>query len=45
MFTALSRVIKYGLFNFWRSGWLSAATIIIMIVTLIVFEGLIFLMY
>ncbi len=43
MFTALSRVIKYGLFNFWRSGWLSAATIIIMIVTLIVFEGLIFL--
>lgn len=42
MFTALSRVIKYGLFNFWRSGWLSAATIIIMIVTLIVFEGLIF---
>lgn len=42
MFTALSRVIKYGLFNFWRSGWLSAATITIMIVTLIVFEGLIF---
>ena len=43
MFTALSRVIKYGLLNFWRSGWLSTATIIIMIVTLIVFEGLIFL--
>ncbi len=42
MFTALSRVIKYGLLNFWRSGWLSAATIIIMIVTLIVFEGLMF---
>lgn len=41
MFTALSRVIKYGLLNFWRSGWLSAATIIIMIVTLVVFEGLI----
>lgn len=42
MFTALSRIIKYGLFNFYRSGWLSAATVMIMVTALIVFEGLIF---
>jgi cell division transport system permease protein len=42
MFTALSRIIKYGILGFRRSGWLSAATIAIMALTLMVFEGLIF---
>ena len=41
MFTALSRIIKYGFQGFWRNGWLSTATISILIITLIVFEGLI----
>lgn len=41
MLTALSRIIKYGILGFWRNGWLSTATIAIMILALIVFEGLI----
>lgn len=41
MFTALSRIIKYGLQGFWRNGWLSTTTILIMVLALIVFEGLI----
>lgn len=41
MFTTLSRIIKYGILGFLRSGWLSAATIAIMALTLMVFEGLI----
>ncbi len=41
MFTTLSRIIKYGILGFRRSGWLSAATIVIMVLTLMVFEGLI----
>lgn len=41
MLTALSRIIKYGILGFWRNGWLSTATIVIMILALIVFEGLI----
>lgn len=41
MLTALVRIIKYGLQGFWRNGWLSTATIFIMILALIVFEGLI----
>lgn len=41
MFTALSRIFKYGFQGFWRNGWLSTATISILIITLIVFEGLI----
>lgn len=41
MFTALSRIIKYGLLGFWRNGWLSMATVSIMLLALIVFEGLI----
>lgn len=41
MFTALSRIIKYGILGFLRSDWLSAATIVIMVLTLTVFEGLI----
>ncbi|HDH31733.1 MAG TPA: ABC transporter permease [Candidatus Wolfebacteria bacterium] len=41
MFTALSRIIKYGIQGFWRNGWLSTTTILIMVLALIVFEGLI----
>lgn len=41
MFTSLSRIIKYGLLGFWRNGWLSTATISIIIIALIVSEGLI----
>lgn len=41
MFTTLSRIIKYGILGFRRSGWLSAATIVIMVLTLMIFEGLI----
>ncbi len=41
MLTALSRIIKYGFQGFWRNGWLSMATISILIITLTAFEGLI----
>lgn len=41
MFTALSRIIKYGFLGFWRNGWLSTATISIMVIALLMFEGLI----
>lgn len=41
MATTLFRIIKYGWYNFWRNGWLSAATISILLLTLIVFQGLI----
>lgn len=41
MIVKITRVIKYGLSNFLRNGWLSASTISIMILALVVFEGLI----
>jgi cell division transport system permease protein len=41
MFTALWRIIKYGFLGFWRNGWLSTATISIIVIALIVFEGLV----
>ncbi len=40
MATTLLRVIKYGLQSFWRNGWLSAATILVMVLALLTFEGL-----
>ena len=40
MFTALNRIIKSGLTNFWRNGWLSTATVLIMTVTLIIWLSL-----
>lgn len=36
MFIKFKRVIKWGLKNFWRNGWLSTATISIMSLTLLV---------
>ena len=41
MFTALYRIIKYGLQGFKRNSWLSVTTIIVMTLTLSVFLGLI----
>src|SRR3989344_5072596 len=41
MITMLLRIIKYGFLGFWRNGWLSTVTIIIMLLALLVFEGLI----
>ncbi len=38
--THLNRTIKSGLKNFWRNGWLSTATISIMVLTLIVISTL-----
>ncbi len=35
MFTTLGRIIKSGLINFWRNGWLSTATVLIITVALI----------
>ncbi|MBI4086149.1 MAG: ABC transporter permease [Candidatus Liptonbacteria bacterium] len=40
MFTVISRIIQYGLKNFRRNGWLSAVTVEIMILALLVSIGL-----
>ncbi|MDP3004434.1 MAG: permease-like cell division protein FtsX [Candidatus Azambacteria bacterium] len=40
MFTTLTRIIKSGLLNFWRNGWLSTATILIMTVALITWTSI-----
>ena len=40
MFTTLSRIIKSGLLNFWRNGWLSTATVLIMTVALITWTSI-----
>lgn len=40
MFTSLKRIIKWGLTNFWRNGWLSTATVSIMVLTLLVISVL-----
>ena len=40
MITTLSRIIKSGLINFWRNGWLSTATVLIMTITLITWTSI-----
>jgi len=40
MFTSFKRIIKWGLTNFWRNGWLSTATVSIMSLTLLVISVL-----
>jgi cell division transport system permease protein len=40
MFTILSRIIHFGLVSFWRNGWLSTATVAIMVVALSMLLGL-----
>jgi cell division transport system permease protein len=41
MFTIISRIFHFGAKNFWRNGWLSTATIVIMTLSLVVFLVLI----
>lgn len=41
MFTIISRIFHFGAKNFWRNGWLSTATIVIMTLASLVFLGLI----
>jgi len=43
MFTSFKRIIKWGLTNFWRNGWLSTATVSIMTLTLLVITVLLML--
>ena len=40
MITTLVRIIRYGFQSFWRNGWLSTATIMVMVLALLVFLGL-----
>src|SRR3989338_1766543 len=40
MITALYRIVKYGLKNFWRQRLLSLATLTIMILAILAFQGL-----
>ena len=40
MIATLSRIIKSGLINFWRNGWLSTATVLIMTITLITWTSI-----
>ncbi len=42
IWTKIKRVIKAGFINFWRNGWVSLATILVMVITLFVIGGLIF---
>ena len=37
----LRRIFKAGFINFWRNGWVSLATILVMVITLFVIGGLI----
>jgi len=41
MFTVISRIFHFGFKNFWRNGWLSTVTVVIMTLALFVFVGLI----
>jgi len=36
MFTSFKRILRWGVTNFWRNGWLSTATVSIMVLTLLV---------
>lgn len=40
MFATLVRIIKSGLTNFWRNGWLSTATVLIMTIALLTWTGI-----
>jgi cell division transport system permease protein len=43
MFTIISRIFHFGFKNFWRNGWLTTVTVMIMTLALLVFSWLIFL--
>lgn len=38
----IKRTVRQGFVNFWRNGWVSLATVLIMVLTLFVFGGLFF---
>lgn len=40
MFITLNRIIKSGFINFWRNGWLSTATVLIMTITLLLWMSI-----
>lgn len=40
MLLTLNRIVKSGLLNFWRNGWLSTATVLIMTVTLLAWTSI-----
>lgn len=40
MFLTLNRIIKSGLVNFWRNGWLSTATVLIITITLLTWTSI-----
>ena len=42
MMTKIKRVLKAGFVNFWRNGWVSLATVLIMIITLFTMMSLVF---
>lgn len=42
IFTKIRRVIKSGFFNFWRNGFVSISSVLVMTVTLCVIGGIIF---
>ncbi len=42
IFVKIKRIVKTGFTNFWRNGWVSLATILVMIITLFVIGSLIF---
>ncbi len=42
MFTIISRIFHFGFKNFWRNGWLTTVTVVIMTLALLVFSWLIF---
>ncbi len=43
IFVNIKRIIKSGFINFWRNGWVSLATVIIMFITLFIIGSLVFL--
>jgi len=45
MFTVISRIIQYGMKNFWRNGLLSTTTVVVMLLALLVSMGLIIFSY
>ena len=40
--TKIKRMAKYGFINFWRNGWVSLATVLVMFVTLFIIGSLLF---
>lgn len=43
IFTKIKRMVKYGFINFWRNGWVSLATVLVMLLTLFIIGSLVIL--